>query len=456
VSKKYLALELFLFVLSLSLYGQTKPVLFSVVAHATPETICQGQFSQLSATVTGGVIPLTYLWYPSATLSDPTSSSPVATPFVSTMYHLVVQDQWLNNCTDSILVIVGSVPPPPSAITGPPDVCSDTSCTYSVDPYPEASSYSWMVPPGALIQYGQNTPSIRLLWGNTSGTVSVIIGTDCGTSVPSVLQVGVTSAPPAPLGIEGPEHLCQADTGNYYTETIPGAVHYNWTVPDDAMIIRGAGTSSVNIKWGLSQGDISVSAENSCGNGPLFSRTVALDSLPASAGTITGADTVCIGKGSYSYSITSLGFANSYGWTLPQGAVITSGQHTNRISVEFGLNAMPGPVTAFGINTCGNGQAAIKNLITKNCLGLDKNFDPGITISPNPVSERLTIHTRDYGEKYEVVVLNLLGEIFYHSRFDCLGADCSCEINTTAFPHGMLYLKLYNASGSSTVKFIVH
>jgi hypothetical protein len=454
---KYSILAVFLFALSFELTGRTKHVLLVARAHALPDTICQGQYSQLSVTTEGGSGPFTYLWHPAATLSDPNISDPVATPLVNTMYYIEVTDQSLSVSADSIMVYVETIPLPPSPIAGPAQVCADSVCHYSVNQVIEAKSYSWTVPSEAIIQSGQNTPEILLKWGNKPGTVSVIIGNACGTSVPSVLSVSLTGIPVASTGIIGPSHLCQSDTGHYHTDTIPYALTYIWNIPGDAKILDGAGTNSVTVKLGISAGEISVYGENTCGTGPPVSMQVALDSLPASAGTITGTDTVCKGTGNYNYFISPVSFANSYGWTLPQGAVISSGQQTNRIIVEFGTNAVSGPLTAFGINSCGNGQASIKQIFIKNCSGIKENkFGSEITITPNPVSGKFYVHSKGSEDHYELYILDQLGEVLYHSHSEWSGTASTLEIDASAFPRGMMFLKVFNENGFFTTKFIVH
>ncbi|MCX6287882.1 MAG: hypothetical protein NTY96_12285 [Bacteroidetes bacterium] len=450
---KYSTLLFFLLALSIQLSGQK---LFIVEAFADPDTICQGQYSQLSVTIQGGQSPFSYSWSPAPTLSNPASPNPLATPLVNTMYYVVVTDAFYDTATDSVMVQVETIPPPPSPIYGPAEVCSGAISDYSISEFFGATSYSWTVPTGAVIQSGQNTPAIQLKWGKYSGTISVIIGNNCGTSVPSVLSVEVTPFPSASLEILGPSHICQSDTGSFYTDTIPNTVHYLWIVPWDAVILSGDGTPAVSVKWGVSAGTISVSGENSCGTGPSVTKIVAVDSLPSAAGVISGPDTVCIGEENYNYSITPLPNATSYVWTLPQGATITSGLHTNRITVEFWINALPGPITTFGVNGCGNGQASIKQIITKNCSGFEENrTGPGIFISPNPVSDKLFIHTKGTATHYEVIIVDQLGEILYHTSLAWPNRDYIHEIDVTGLPHGIMYLKLFNESGSFTAKFIV-
>ncbi len=454
--RKYSVLQLFILGLSLSLAGHTEQLLFTAKAYAYPDTICQGQHSQLLVIIQGGPGSYTYLWSPAATLSNPAISNPVATPLVNTMYHVVVQDQWLNSSTDSIMVYVQTNPLPPSQIYGPANVCADTICDYYINPVEGATSYSWTVPSGAIIKSGQNTPAIHLEWGSVSGTVSVIITNNCGAGVPGVLAVNVTSVPSVPQEIDGPSHICPYDTGYYFTDPVPYAVNYNWIIPGDAVILSGEGTTSVRIKWGMRDGNIGVGAENSCGAGPSITKTVVLDSLPASADAIDGPDTVCIGKGGYNYFITPLKFATTYGWTLPQGAFIVSGELTNSITVDFGMNATSGPITVFGINDCGNGLASSEQIVTRTCSGLDAfNTGSEITIAPNPVSEKILIHSKGHENHYEVIIVNQLGEIVYHTLLAIPGQGHFFEIDARRFPHGMIYLKMFNEDVSFTAKLMV-
>jgi PKD-like domain/Secretion system C-terminal sorting domain len=452
---KYSSFTVFLLVLSFQLSGQKANLLFVVKAHASPDTICQGQYTQLSVSLTGGTGPFTYFWYPGATLSDPAIQNPIATPLVNTMYTVVVTDQ-TQSIADSIMVYVETIPLPPSPIMGPSEVCGDSAYNYSVIDVEDATSYSWTVPAGATILTGQNTNLIDLKWGRYSGTVSVIIGNKCGTSVPSVLAVSVMPAPNATSAIHGPSHICQSDTGSYQADTILNASSYVWNVPADATILNGAGTTSVMVKWGISAGDISVSGKNGCGTGPPLIKPVGVDSLPGTPGIIQGADTVCTGSNNYEYFISPVPYATSYGWTLPQGAIINSGQHTNRISVQFGNKAQTGPVTAFGINSCGNGQASIKQVIVKKCSGIiENNFSSLITLSPNPVSGTLYINSKGRENHFEITVIDQLGKTLYNASPEWQGGDFTLEIDVSRFPKGMMFLRLFNENGSFTSKFIV-
>lgn len=75
------------------------------VTHAPTVKICPNTSTQLSES--GGV---SYIWSPGSTLSDSTIASPVATPTVSTIYHVTVTDA--NGCRNFDSVMVNTYPNP--------------------------------------------------------------------------------------------------------------------------------------------------------------------------------------------------------------------------------------------------------------------------------------------------------------------------------------------------------
>ena len=69
--------------------------------------------------------------------------------------------------------------------------------------------------------------------------------------------------------------------------------------------------------------------------------------------------------------------ADSYVWTLPDGATIESGEGSPEISVSFSENAVSGDISVYGINECGNGAASPTFSIT---------LESAPTITTQPVS----------------------------------------------------------------------
>lgn len=80
-----------------------------------------------------------------------------------------------------------------------------------------------------------------------------------------------------------------------------------------------------------------------------------MDQLPQSIGKITGPEDLCQGATNVSYSVTPVGDASKYNWTVPTGFTITSGQGTAKIVVELdpALDATIGNITVTPENGCG-------------------------------------------------------------------------------------------------------
>jgi N-acetylneuraminic acid mutarotase len=66
-----------------------------------------------------------------------------------------------------------------------------------------------------------------------------------------------------PTSILGPSNICPGETGiTYSVNPIDGATYYLWTVPDDAQIISGQGTTSIVIRFGKTSGQVCVKSNN--------------------------------------------------------------------------------------------------------------------------------------------------------------------------------------------------
>jgi hypothetical protein len=79
---------------------------------------------------------------------------------------------------------------------------------------------------------------------------------------------------------------------------------------------------------------------------------------PATPGAISGTATQCPGSANLSYSITSVSGASGYGWTVPTGWTILSGQGTNSITVTAGTAGQNGNISVTAANTCGSSAAS--------------------------------------------------------------------------------------------------
>lgn len=429
---------------------------FYVQATAAPGNICQGQTSQLNVNIIGGTPPFTFLWTPSTWLNNPNIQNPVATPMVSTMYHVQVTDAASKVETDSVNIVVSSGPVQPGPISGPQVVCAGTSTNYSISSVPTATSYSWTVPLNATITSGQNTTGITVLWDTTQGNISVIAGNNCGNSTPSVLAVTVDQAP-APLGtINGPDPVCNNENAKYYVTQGGNTLDYVWTVPSDVTIISGQGTDTIMVQWGVKADTISVFARNQCGSTPVLSKKVNNQALPDPAGTISGKDTICKDHTGYVFTVGNITGATSYNWTLPAGFTVTGGIGTNSITINSGQDTLSGKISVQGSNICGNGISFSKPLVVEDCSGISRNdLSSSVTIYPNPARNELFIKIMGQEKNLDLVITDLGGKAVYKESLADLATEFSKKIDVSGFPAGFYFIKLSSGTRYFAGKVVI-
>ncbi len=236
-------------------------------------------------------------------------------------------------------------------------------------------NYSWAISGGGTIVSGQGTSTINVTWTSVgSQWVSVTYSNTygCAAVTPTVYNLFVNPLPNAAGTITGTAAVCAGTSGVAFScAEILNATTYTWTLPAGTTISTGAGTRNITANFGASavSGNITVAGTNTCGNGtvsPDFAVTV--NPLPGNAGTIAGPASVCAGETGVAYSVPSVSGATSYVWTVPAGAVITSGATTKNIVVSFGTTTGNGVITVKGTNTCGNGAVSPSFSVTVHAV----------------------------------------------------------------------------------------
>ena len=156
------------------------------------------------------------------------------------------------------------------SISGQVKNCKNTAATYSVVPVANAESYIWTVPQGVTITNGQNSDTIRVVWGIKPGDISVVAKNHCDTTPSVSLSVHVDSIPEAAGTITGKDSLCLGHNGYVFSvQEIPGALSYEWTLPN-GFTINGAQTGSqitVDVNSSAVSGSVYVKGINDCGSG---------------------------------------------------------------------------------------------------------------------------------------------------------------------------------------------
>ncbi|MEM9917174.1 MAG: gliding motility-associated C-terminal domain-containing protein [Bacteroidota bacterium] len=173
------------------------------------DVICAGQSTFLRANVVG-VGPFSYSWAPAASLDDPTSASPEASPTVSTNYTLTVTGP-SGSSVHSIAVTVYTSTPTNLNISGNNNICENAPGEVFTAIADDALSYNWTVTGGTIV--GSSTgSSLTVDWGAGNGTVCVEAVNECGSSAPQCINV--TSIPRPNISAQNPPLACAPNTVN--------------------------------------------------------------------------------------------------------------------------------------------------------------------------------------------------------------------------------------------------
>ncbi len=332
------------------------PLSANVSVSASP--ICNGSSSTLTANVSGGTTPYTYLWSPGGQTTAAITDSPTST----TTYTVVVTSACGGTVSASGTVTVNQTPTQPLAISGNTTVCQGSTQTYSIAAVSGATSYTWTLPGGWVGT--STTTSITTTVGSTGGTISVTANSACGSSTAQTLVVTVTPTPAQPGPITGNASVCAGSLEIYSIAAVTGATSYTWTLPGGWT--GTSTTTSINATVGVAGGTISVVANNACGSSISQTLIVTMGGgpPPSQPGAINGLITVCQGS-SQTYSIASVVGATSYTWTLPAGWVGTS----TTTSITATVGSTGGTISVTATNNCGTSIA--QTLV--------------VTVSPTPV-----------------------------------------------------------------------
>lgn len=127
------------------------------------------------------------------------------------------------------------------------------------------------------------------------------------------------AVPAQPGAISGNATVCENATGEVYSiSPVNGASSYTWTVPSDASIVSGEGTTSIIVNFGINSGDICVTADNGCGASEQTCSAITVNTAPSI--TIQPSDETNCEGGNTSFSVTATGTGLTYQWQVNTGS----------------------------------------------------------------------------------------------------------------------------------------
>ena len=356
---------------------------------------------------------------------------------------------------------ITGIPTHSNAVSGPQFVCANNTATYTMPVVPGASTYTWSITGGAtLVTSGQTstTTSATFAMGPswTSGTVTITVGNGCGTYSRSFV---VNSVPTQPGSISGPGFAnCGTSNVTYSIAAVAGATSYSWTVPAGVSIVTNSGLSiTVNFTGAFTtQGNICVTANNSCGSG--VARCYTVTSRPAPP-VVTGPTAVCKSQSAVTYSLTPVSGATSYSWSVTGGASIAPSGTSAIVNYNTALSSSA-IVRANALNACG---ASSPGGVTVNVSLFCRDAQDAVatatelTAFPNPTNGKATVaFTAGAKAKYVVKVTDLLGNVIVSDVITAVEGYNTQEIDMSQVAKGLYMVSLTAEDGQSqTLRLVV-
>jgi hypothetical protein len=124
--------------------------------------------------------------------------------------------------------------------------------------------------------------------------------------------------------------------------------------------------------------------------------------IPSEAVPISGAQTVCQGQTSVTYTVQAIDNATSYIWTLPAGIVGTSS--TNSITLKYERYFTTGSITVKGHNQWGDGIASTLDVTANLLPGMASAISGNKTVCQGENSVTYTVAAIDNASSYKWVL----------------------------------------------------
>jgi hypothetical protein len=345
-------------------------------------------------------------------------------------------------------VIVNASPVP--TITGNTNVCINSGY-YNYTTEAGMTGYTWSVSPGGTINFGGGTNVLQVLWPNAGAQwVRVNYNNLAGCPAPNPTQLNVTVSgyPGATGAITGTATVCAGASGVAYSVSpVTNAVAYVWTLPAGATIASGSGTNSITVNFGAtaSSGNITVYANNVCGNGtasPNFAVTVnAIPATPVVTNTGYTAESSAPSGNQWYYSVTQSG----------TGAPIAGATAQTYDATLTGAGYYWSIVT---LNGCASDTSNHKLILV---TGFDSHSSSAINIYPIPNDGRFNVSiTSASNESFSIRVYNSLGVKIYEETKVEVSGSLQKVIDLRPVPNGVYSVIFENSLGQVVKKIVVN
>ncbi|HLG33929.1 MAG TPA: LamG-like jellyroll fold domain-containing protein [Bacteroidia bacterium] len=313
----------------------------ATITAAGSTTFCSPGSVTLNANTGTG---LSYQWrLNGGNISGETASSYVAN--ASGSYDCVVSNTCGSATSNSIAVMVNSLPSASISASGATTFCSPGSVTLNANTG-TGLSYQWRLNSGNI-----SGATLSFYTATATGNYDCIVSNSCGSATSNTISVTVNPLPTASITASGATTFCSPGSVTLNANTGTG-LSYQWR--QNGANISGATASSYTAN---ATGSYDCVVTNSCGSATSNAISVTVNSLPATPGSITGQTTgVC--NSTKTYTIGAVGGATGYTWSVPSGASISSGQGTTSVNVLYTNTYTSGNISVVATNSCGSSGAS--------------------------------------------------------------------------------------------------
>jgi gliding motility-associated-like protein len=333
----------------------------------TALAICTGQTANLSATGAGAAG--SYLWSPSASLSNPNIANPISSATSSTLYTVVGTDA--NGCSssDTVSVIVHAVPL--AGAGSNTSICAGTSTTLNGT---GGGTYSWS--PATGLSSSTIANPVAAPSSTTTYTVTV-----SNSGCTNTAQVTVTVNPVPVATATGNASIC---AGVSTTISAGGGAFYSWSPTAGLTSPTSATTAAVP----TSTTHYIVTVSNAFGCSDTASVWIVVsNAMSISGSTVTpancGNNDGVVNVGTVTGGITPLTYSidGGAGQASPVFSGLSSGTHTVTVTDANGCST----TQSYTVNTVNNVNAAFTANPPSGTSPLNVNFTNGSSGANNYV-----------------------------------------------------------------------
>ena len=301
--------------------------------------------------------------------------------------------------------------------------------------------------------------------------------TSSGTTPSTAKLLKLTAVLPSTSGVlSGPiAGLCGGSTYTYTMATAATeASSYNITAPVGSIVTSASNTT--NTTNTLNTTDLSFSVQlpanfatlttpqivvfshNVIGDS-LLSKTLTLSPAMAAVTTVTGTATTFQRCTSQTFSVNALAGA-TYTWTPANGAVITAGQGTATVTVDFSavLSTLTSTkLTVVGTNSCGVSSAAKSITLASAICGAkmaENNLvaNTAISVYPNPATSDFNVDvTAVRGGVVTMSIFTIEGAVVSTKDLNVTEGNTTVNENISGLANGIYFVQFVNQATNETI-----